>query len=97
MKNHLTSLVLLFIFTVAIFFGGAVLKVFGTLDGRGGIEGKVLPQKALDDRASRINIVKSGLGVLDEKQILFGDLHVHTTYSTDAFMWSLPFMNASVE
>jgi hypothetical protein len=38
MRNLLTSLVLLFIFTVAIFFGGAVLKVFGTLDGPGVIE-----------------------------------------------------------
>lgn len=93
MRNLLTSLALLFIFTVAIFFGGAVFKVFGTLDGPGVIEGKALPGKALDDRVNRVNTVKSELEILDEKQILFGDLHVHTTYSTDAFMWSLPFMN----
>ena len=47
MRNLLTSLVLLFIFTVAIFFGGAVLKVFGTLDGPGVIEGRVLQKKRL--------------------------------------------------
>ena len=73
---------MLFIFCAAIFFGGAVLKLFGTLDGPGVIEGKVLPPKAVEDRASRINVVKAELDVLDEKQILFGDLHVHTTYST---------------
>ena len=93
MKKIFTSIVLLSIFSVAIYFGGAVLKLFGTLDGPGVIEGKVLPQKVVEDRALRINVVKAKLEVLDEKQILFGDLHVHTTYSTDAFMWSLPFMN----
>jgi hypothetical protein len=93
MKKLLISLLLLVVFSVCIFFGGAVLKLFGTLDGPGVIEGKVLPSNVVDDRVNRVNLVKSELEVLDDKQILFGDLHVHTTYSTDAFMWSLPFMN----
>ena len=93
MRKLLTSLILLLVFSVCIFFGGALLKLFGSLDGPGVIEGKVLPSSVVADRANRVNLVKSELEVLDDKQILFGDLHVHTTFSTDAFMWSLPFFN----
>ena len=38
---------------------------------------------------------RSTLSANGEKQILFGDAHVHTTWSFDAFMFSLPVLNAS--
>jgi len=34
-------------------------------------------------------------GVMAKKQILFGDTHVHTTNSADAFMYSLPMMHGA--
>ncbi|MBW2495819.1 MAG: DUF3604 domain-containing protein [Deltaproteobacteria bacterium] len=54
-----------------------------------------IPGSAVKARAERQAIVGEAMAVEDRKQILFGDLHTHTTFSPDAFMVSLPMMGGS--
>ena len=63
----------------------------------GTIEGKRLPETVVTERAnaeakaSRA-IAERASSSAPVKQVLFGDLHVHTTFSADAFMMALPIL-----
>lgn len=85
--------------TTVLLGAAGALAWFGTLGGwwggspgAGTIEGKAIPADIVADRATRIReMAPAG----DEKLILFGDLHVHTTISADAFLSSLPLLSGT--
>ncbi len=65
---------------------------FGSHEGPGEIAGPALPSVVVDSRERADRVAASTIGAARGKQILFGDLHVHTTFSFDAFSFSLPLL-----
>jgi hypothetical protein len=68
----------------------AVFGHFGETQGRGAFTETARDPAEVALRRERQALAREALGVATGKQILFGDLHVHTTYSLDAFSASLP-------
>lgn len=66
----------------------ATISALVALDRRGQIEqpGEVTRKTVAPEVVAR----RAGMSTGTDKQILFGDLHVHTTYSVDAHAWSMP-------
>jgi len=61
----------------------------------GVISGKAVPQDWVDrvaegQREAGTQLALAAKQPAPAKQVLFGDLHVHTTYSMDAFAWGMP-------
>ena len=55
-----------------------------------------VPQQIVAARTAVQSDVKQAPVLPGEKQILFGDTHVHTTWSFDAFMFSLPVLSTDI-
>ena len=65
---------------------------FGSHEGPGEIVGPRLTPVAVASRARADATAARTIGASRAKQVLFGDLHVHTTFSFDAFSFSLPLL-----
>jgi Protein of unknown function (DUF3604) len=65
---------------------------FGSHEGPGEIAGPRRAPELFEGRVRADREAGRALGVARPKQVLFGDLHVHTTFSFDAFMFSLPLL-----
>ena len=73
---------------VLIYLGGA--GRFGAHEGPGEVRDAARPPEVVASSAHAVAAAAAAVGGSRASTILFGDLHVHTTFSFDAFSFSLP-------
>ncbi len=83
--------IVVFVVFIASAFGYVVsLGVFGERQGWGEVTSTSRAPATVARRVSQLERAREQVAAPGEKQILFGDLHAHTTLSFDAFSISLP-------
>ena len=90
MKQGLVAIIVTCVSVAVIYLLAAQQGWLGQNRETGTIQGKLRADILVQQRDEELQAIAAGLAQNTEKQILFGDLHVHTTFSTDAFLWSLP-------
>lgn len=80
------------VLAITIYFVGIFQGWHGRTRGPGEIAGSEIPAEIVTERRARQAADRAGVGAPAETEILFGDLHVHSTFSTDAFVWALPLL-----
>jgi hypothetical protein len=89
MTRWLAGVALLVVLGFALVYV-AGLGTFGRSVHAGEPQGHAVAKEIVGQRVDATRAAAQGVGVGAPKQILFGDLHVHTTFSFDAFQLSLP-------
>jgi hypothetical protein len=91
MKRILLIIALLLALVIAGLIGIA-RGWFGRIEKVGTVTRVPVPGAVVAARDARQTAAAERLGGYSPKRILFGDLHVHTTFSGDAFFFSLPLL-----
>ncbi len=89
LKRLLTGVAVLLVCAVGLVFASG-RGCFGRHEGPGKVTEEPRPSAVVSQRTGDVASAADTIGVQKPKQILFGDVHVHTTVSFDAFISSLP-------